>query len=325
MKTFYAVITDHSYVARVLCLYRSLQPWLGDKRFGFFCIDDGAAELLEPLRLPYATVLRHAGFASAALKQAKLNRKLNEYCWTCKPAALQYAFTTWPELDWAVYLDGDMMAFDDPDLALAPHEAHILLTPHRYSPTFVKWQAVAGVHNGGYAAFRNTLEGRAALGWWTERCLELCPAVPTRGVYADQTYLDNMPDKFVGVVGSEQKGLNAAPWNIENYRVAEREGGIYCDQDPLLIYHFQGMRLYGARLYDMYAADHRLPADVVRHIYRPHLQALAVATREVCTLEPDFRGGLQPFLTAPRTVWHQLRRALNRTNNLSMVLKRTKF
>jgi len=321
MRSFYAVTTDRGYVARVLCLYRSLQPWLGHKRFGFFCMDDEAADLLERLRLPHAAVVRHASFATAALQQVKPTRQLNEYCWTCKPAALQYAFATWPELDWAVYLDGDMMAFGDPDLALARPDAHVLITPHRYSPAFAEWRDVAGTHNGGYAAFRNTPEGRAVLGWWMARCLELCPAVSTNGVYADQSYLDHMPGKFPGVVASEHKGLNAAPWNIENCRVAERDGQVHCDDDPLLVYHFQGMRQYGARLYDMYAAAHRLPADAVRHIYRPHLRALAAATREIRALQPGYRGGLQPFLTEPRTVYRQLRRALTGTNNLSMVLK----
>lgn len=320
MKAFYAVTTDRGYVPRVLCLYRSLQPWLGDTRFGFFCVDDGAAELLDKLDLPNAFVLRHADFASPELERVRPSRRLNEYCWTCKPAALRYAFAMWPELDWAVYLDGDMMAFGDPNLVLARPEAHVLLTPHRFAlDTFKAWESLTGVHNGGYAAFRNSPEGRRALDWWMERCLELCPAVPTNGVYADQTYLDNLPSAFAGVVASPHKGLNAAPWNIDGYRVRLRDGQVYCDDDPLLIYHFQGMKLYGLRLYDMYAGPHRLPADAIRHIYRPHMHALAKATREVRAIDPDYAGGLQPFLTAPRTLYHQVRRALSGTNNLAMV------
>jgi hypothetical protein len=321
MKTFYAVTTDRGYVARVLCLYRSLQPWLGEKRFGFFCVDQGAADVLDQLQLPHAVVVRHTEFETPALKEVRPSRKLNEYCWTCKPAALQYALAAWPELEWAVYLDGDMMAFGDPDLALAEPNAHVLLTPHRFTPAFAQWEASAGVHNGGYAAFRNSPEGRAALDWWMASCLELCPAVPTRGVYADQTYLDHMPARFAGVVASRHKGLNAAPWNIDAYQVAERNGQVWCDDEPLLIYHFQGMRLYGLRLYDMYAAPHRIPSDVVRHIYRPHLRALSAATREVRAVLPGYTGGLQPFLTAPKTIYHQVRRLLTGTNNLSLVLE----
>jgi hypothetical protein len=321
MKSFYAVTFGRSYVARVLCLYRSLQPWLGNKRFGFFCMDDEAAAVLEALRLPHAVVLRHADFATPPLLAVKPTRAMNEYCWTCKPAALQYAFAMWPELDWGVYLDGDMMAFGDPDLELARPDAHVLITPHRFVlEQFRAQEAEAGTHNAGYAAFRNTPEGRTALGWWMERCLELCPNVRTRGVYGDQTYLDHLPGRFPGVVASQHKGLNAAPWNIDGCRVTTRDGQVYCDEEPLLIYHFQGMRLYGLRLYDMYAGPHRLPADAVDHIYRPHLRALAAATREVRGLRPDFAGGLLPFLTAPKTIYHQLRRALTGTNNLSLVL-----
>lgn len=322
MKTLYAVTTDRAYVGRVLCLYRSLQPWLGNKCFGFFCMDDDAAALLEALRLPHSIVVRHAEFATPALKKVRPTRKMNEYCWTCKPAALQYALATWPELDWGVYLDGDMMAFGDPDLALARLQAQVLITPHRFAvEQFRIQEPETGTHNGGFAAFRNTPEGRAALDWWMERCVELCPAVRTRGVYADQTYLDHMLSKFPGVVASSHKGLNVAPWNVDGFHIAVRDGQVYCDEDPLLIYHFQGMRQYGLRFYDMYAGPHRLPEDAVRHIYRPHLKALVAAMREVRRLRPDYAGGVQPFLTAPKTIYHLFRHVAAGTSNLSLVLK----
>ena len=322
MKTFYAAVTDRTYVGRVLCLYRSLQPWLGDKRFGFFCMDDEAAMLLEALHLPHAVVVRHEEFATPALGEVKPMRMMNEYCWTCKPAALQYACSTWPELDWVVYLDGDMMAFGDPDLALDRLDAQVLITPHRFVlEKFRIQEPETGTHNGGYAAFRNAPEGRAALDWWMERCLELCPAVRTRGVYADQTYLDDMLGKFSNVAPSSHKGLNAAPWNIDGYHITVCDGQVYCDEDPLLIYHFQGMQLYGLRFYDMYAGPHRMPKDAVCHIYRPHLNALAAAMREVRRLRPGYTGSMQSLLTKPKKIYHQLRRVAAGTSNLYLVLK----
>jgi len=321
MKNFYAVVTDRNYIARVLCLYRSLEPWLHDREFGFFCVDEGAASLLERLHLPKAVVVRYEEFAFSALDAVKPTRKLNEFCWTCKPAALQYAMRTWPELEWAVYLDGDMMGFNNPNLAFEGIDGSILLTPHRYSPAFAHHADTAGMHNGGYAAFRNLPEGRAALDWWSERCIELCPAVRIGNVYADQTYLDHMPGLFPGTIASAHKGLNAAPWNIENYAVSHKNGTVYCDENPLLIYHFQAMKQYGARLYDMYGGDYDLPKNAVRYIYHPHLEALTSALSAVRAVDPRYRGGLLPLMQDPRSIYHQIRRAFSGTNNLSMVLK----
>lgn len=318
MKVFYGTTLDVKFVVRSLALYNSLIPSSPDKLFGFFCMDDGAAEALERLDLPQAWIVRREEFESEELLAVRPFRQLNEYCWTCKPAVIRYAFGREPTISWGVYLDSDMAAFGDPDQVL-PSDPSIkaVITPHRYSlPKFEKHGPIVGWHNGGYAAFRNDPDGTDIVDWWQARCLEACPSVPTADHYADQKYLDSLPELYEGVVSSSHKGLNTAPWNIDSYRICGREGNIFVDDDELLIYHFQSLRICGRWLVDCYGGPHKLPADAVRHIYRHYLQGIREAYAMARSVKPDIPLGAYPFLTAPKNIYHQLVRWQRGTSNL---------
>jgi hypothetical protein len=48
----------------------------------------------------------------------------------------------------------------------------------------------------------------------------------------------------------EHKGVNLAPWNVSGYSLAERDGRVLVDGDPLVCYHFHGFKLLGPCLFD---------------------------------------------------------------------------
>jgi hypothetical protein len=318
MKAFYGTTLDAKFVVPSLTLYNSLIQNSPNKLFGFFCMDDDAAVALERLNLPQAWVVRREEFETTELLAVRPSRQLNEYCWTCKPAVISYAFKRDPTITWGVYLDSDMAAFGDPDQAL-PSDPSVkaVISPHRYSlPKFEKFGPIAGWHNGGYAAFRNDFDGTDIVDWWQARCLEDCPAVPNAGRYADQKYLDSLPALYEGVVSSPLKGLNTAPWNIDSYRISDRGGNIFVDDDELLIYHFQSLKIFGRWLVDCYAGPHELPKDAITCIYRRYLQNIRVAYAMVRSVKSDIPLGAHPFLTAPKTIYHQLVRWRRGTSNL---------
>ena len=239
LTTFYATVIDRNYVPLGLNLYRSFEGYLHNKIFGFFCIDDEAADLLRSLDLRGAQVFAPGDFETTELRRLRADRAINEYCWTLKATVLRTGFTLDPSFEWGIYLDSDMMAFSDPDLAL-PSDGSVVLAPHRFATAaFAAFEPSVGRFNGGYAAFRNSKEGNAALAWWHERCIESCPAIPTATAYADQKYLDVLPGSFSGIRETAHKGLDTAPWNIQGYRVSERNSRVYIDDDPLLLYHYQ--------------------------------------------------------------------------------------
>ncbi len=196
MKTLYATVIDANFVLRALALRQSLEPYIENKTFAFFCTDDTAADALERLNLGNSRVLRPGQFETEDLLRVRGTRSANEYCWTVKPAALLQSMDMDGNLDWVVYVDADMMAFSDPDEALVEaHRAHAsaLLTPHNFSGTeFSGLEKTVGRFNAGYVAFRCTPEGREILGCWFERCLEKCSRIPDEHSYGDQKYLDDM-------------------------------------------------------------------------------------------------------------------------------------
>jgi hypothetical protein len=289
-----------TFVPRALALQRSITTHSPDAMFAYYCVDRGSAEFLERHASPTVKVVPPGHYESEQLQAARTRLKLNEYCWTCKPFVLFHALDSFPGLEWAIWLDADMLAFGDLDLEIRRHlDANVILTPHRFSlPEFAAYKPSVGLFNAGYVAFRNTPDGIAALQWWGDKCLEGCPAQPTDDRYADQKYLNAMPQKFQGVAQSNSAGLNCAPWNVFEKKVAGEGCKVMIEKEPLLLYHFQGLKIIRSWAFDLYGAPLRLPQLVRDLIYMPYVDALATQIRAVARqlgpslvgIDEDFRG-----------------------------------
>ncbi|MGH8704617.1 MAG: hypothetical protein ACREUO_04265 [Burkholderiales bacterium] len=273
----YCTIFDAAYLSRALALHASLLEASPRARLAFFCIDEASSAVLSRMALERAIVVPHAEFATAELQRVHPQRSRAEYCWTCKPFALLHLARAFPDAPWLVYVDTDMMFFGDPDAALPTEGPHYLLTPHRFSPSFERYAHAAGRHNAGYVAIRNTPQGRQAAQWWAERCIESC-SVEVLGVnYGDQRYLDQMLEHVAGGAASQHAGLNAAPWNIGSYRVSAPHGKVLVDGVPLLLYHFQALRILNGWLVDLYAGERRIGPQTRALIYQPYLELVKAA------------------------------------------------
>ena len=271
----YCTIFDAEYLPRALALHASLIRVNTTARFAFFCVDDRSAELLNKITPERSIIIQHDQFSTPELARIRTHRSRGEYCWTCKPIALDYLARTMTDADWLVYVDADMLFFSDPDLALPGTDRHYVLTPHRFHEAFERYANSAGDFNAGYVAARRSPEGQQAIDWWGDRCIESCSFIPTATTFADQKYLDQLPVLFPFGSTAPTPGLNAAPWNIENYRVHERGGRIYLDEHPLVLYHFQGLKILSNRLVDLYAGSRRLSTALRKLIYAPYLTQLA--------------------------------------------------
>ena len=180
----------------------------------------------------------------------------------------------------------------------------------------MKFAPTVGSFNAGFAGFRNSATGREAVDLWARLCLESCSAHTTDETYADQRYLDDLIAAFPTGRASDHPGLNAAPWNIGRYDVSGQDGRVLLDGQPLLLYHFQGLRLLNRRWVDLYSGDLRLDPVIRRQIYRPYLQQLAEAYRRLRACRPGFDLGFSPL--PPKWDWWLLygRRVLDRSSNL---------
>lgn len=273
----YATIFDKEYLPRALALHASLMRVNATARFAFFCVDEQSAEMLIKIAPERSVIVRHDQFSTPELAKTRTNRSRGEYCWTCKPIALGYLARTMTDADWLVYVDADMLFFSDPDLALPGPDKHYVLTPHRFHEAFERFANSAGAFNAGLVGVRRSPEGQQAIDWWGERCIESCSFTPTATTFGDQKYLDQLPVLFPFGSSTPTPGLNAAPWNIENYRVHEIGGRIYLDEYPLVLYHFQGLKILSNRLVDLYGGNRRLSNELRRFVYEPYLKQLTAA------------------------------------------------
>lgn len=312
----YCTIFDQNYVARALALYRSLVKNNENAIFAFVCIDEPSANILEPMRLERALVVRHDQFADEVLRATQNSRSRGEYCWSSKPVGMLYLMAAHPAAEWVIYVDSDMMFFADPDWALLDQSCHYLLTRHRFSPVYKQFEQTAGLHNAGYVAARNTSNGKVAIAWWRDRCIESCSAISTVDTYADQKYLDRFALLFPWGKSSNLKGLNAAPWNIDEYRVCKNGDWVMVDEEVLLLYHFQGLQIYDDNTASLYIGNRRIPDPLRKIIYRQYMDALELAYADLRKVEPTYRGGLFQRPSVARHVSTRLMSWMRRRKNL---------
>lgn len=241
-------------------------------------MDDVTYQVLSEMELSQVHVIALAEFEKddPLLLEAKQNRSLIEYYFTCTPSLPIYILDRAPEVDIITYLDADMYFFSpiEPIYQILGVES-VLIIGHRFSPALKNCE-IFGIYNVGLLAFRRDSNGLACLRWWRDRCLEWCYDRVEDGKFADQKYLDDWPERFAGVTISHHKGIGLAPWNLANYNYFSKNEGILVDEYPLIVYHFHGLKRVNQRLYDtdISAYKARLPEVLRRDLYQPYIMEL---------------------------------------------------
>jgi SAM-dependent methyltransferase len=313
MQNEFCTLFDINYLPRGLVLYRSLERHCTDFRLRVFCMDSSTKEILDRLELPRLTAigLDELEAHDRELLAVKPTRTQVEYCWTATPVVCAYALETEPGLEAITYLDADLMFFRDPEPIW--HELgddSVLIVPHRYAPQWEPHEETSGTYNVEFMTFRRDERGLEALHWWRDRCLEWCFFRFEDGKMGDQKYLDDWPERFEGVHVLENPGGGLAPWNVERYELARRNGSVLVDDRELVFYHYHSLRLYrgitrlraAGFLSDAFRYT-RGPVPFVwttnypveqaerQLVWDPYLHELGRALQEVRREEPQFDSG----------------------------------
>jgi hypothetical protein len=316
----YATYFDRHYLTRGLALYQSLLRHSPPFVLRVLCLDHDTYQTLAHLRLDHLalTPLAELEAADSALLHVKPARRPIEYYWNCGPAFLLYLLARHHQIDTLAYLDADLFFFGDPtpiydELGLGS----ILLVHHRWPPAGSPRGPIPrpkGMYNVGLVVFRRTASALACLKLWRERCLEWCFDRIEPGRFGDQKYLDEWPDRFDGVIVSQHKGIGLAPWNLASYRYSYHGSRICVDSDPLVFYHFQGLRAITRWLYDpawrRYGLWIRPNATARRRIYVPYVRELRAAQRRIQALglAPDARDSVRTEEDGARVLARMVRR-----------------
>jgi hypothetical protein len=281
---------DHRYLPRGLCMIESA------RRHGFageiwvLCLSDECERRLEAMALPAVRTITLAQLEShiPRLMDARANRSTLEYYFTCMAALHTYLFETQPDIDGTMYVDSDILFFANPEIIFdSIGDAPAAVIPHNFTPR-MRFLERCGIFNAGWTAFRRTQQGLCCLKWWLDQSLDWCYDRVEDGRYANQAYLDRFPDIAPATRILRQKGFNCAPWNIGNYKMTERNGQLWVDDEPLIFFHFHGIkRRLG--LFQIHHSEYGAPVTwLMRNkLYRPYIAKLLHFERQESAASPE--------------------------------------
>jgi len=291
---------DSGYLTRALALHSSLADTCGTFRLWALCFDDLAYESLSRLRLEHVEALTIGELerANPGLAEVRAQRSRAESYFTCTPFLPSFILARDPRVETVTYLDADLFFFNDPAALISETgDASIALIEHRFPPQLRHLESF-GVFNVGWLSFRADPAGTSALKWWQARCLEWCHDRPEDGRFADQKYLDDWPSRFPNTVVLQHPGANVAPWNLGSHVLSAGQRGVEVDGQPLLFYHYHGLRQLARCLYDLNLGPYgaRATGLIRKRIYGPYLRALDRSTRVLrdLGLEPPEPGARHP-------------------------------
>ncbi|GHT09948.1 glycosyl transferase [Bacteroidia bacterium] len=187
------------------------------------------------------TVISLQEFESEELLAVKPTRNKAEYCWTCSSSTVLYAIQRF-NLDHGVYLDADLLFFSSPQVIFEEIEkanASVAITKH-----FMLNKDLAGEFCVHFVYFKNDADGRKALQWWRDSCIDWCFARYENGKYGDQRYLESFAAKFKNVLVIKNRGAGVAPWNMRQYKYLNNYEFVHKDKTyPVVFFHYHGTRI----------------------------------------------------------------------------------
>jgi hypothetical protein len=305
-------VMDRNYLTRGLALYTSLERHVPAHDLYVLCMDRATWNTLNDLALAGLKPVALESVMDERLRRASEDRTLKEFSITCKSFFMFWLLLRHPDLEMLSFADSDIFFYSNPEAVFGEMGAgSVGITEHRFPARLEpETSRDCGIYNGGWVSVRRDARGMACLEDWSSRCLDWCYDRIEDGKYGDQKYLVDWPKQFEGVVVLRNKGANLAPWNVENYTITMRCGQLMADNDPVVFYHFSGLRQIARWLYrsGLYQSGLMRPAPgaVRRWIYRPYLRVLHHWERRVGhTVEPDcgFRTAIENRLDVPRHLW----------------------
>lgn len=182
---------------------------------------------------------------------------LNELCSKYSPLELNsalkpyfgnYIFEKYKELDKLIFLDSDILLFDDLHHVYESLSFNsIVLTPHSMSTVpkgddfddrvFLR----SGIYNAGFFGLKRDLNSKAFLDWWMGKLRNQGFFASKRGMFAEQLWLNLVPLYFEGVDILKHEGCNVAYWNLHERELSEKDGIFYVNRTvPLIFFHYSG-------------------------------------------------------------------------------------
>ncbi|MCW2279265.1 hypothetical protein [Heliophilum fasciatum] len=279
MRHYYCSTFSKEYAYKGLLLYESIEKH--DKEFQFFiiCLDEDVKKLFEKMNLAHAVLISMQSIEEddGELLAVKNTRNVKEYIWTSKGSTFLYLFKHY-EIDHLVWLDGDTYFFADPEPIFTEWGQYsIMLTGEHWLEEHKILGETNGFFNTGFMGFKRDAHAMESMVWFRKKLIEWCFDKWENGLWSDQVYVNDWPERFQNVGVIKNMGVNLTPYII-NYRLKESvvnkiDDAIFVDDEKIIYFHFYGFKYYDGNVFDIcnYVMNSR--DEVIRLIYPPYLYA----------------------------------------------------
>lgn len=287
---YFCTYFDKNFLYRGLALYESLRQHTENFELWVLCFDTETYDILNNLSLPGLSLISLKDFETVfpELPAVKKDRSYVEYYWTTTPYLPRYVLNMQSQADLITYLDADLFFYGSPrPIYDELGDGSIFICPHYYEAESVEKrghkESVVGRYNVGLVIFRRDKTGLTCLERWAKQCLDWCYVRAEPGLLGDQKYLDDWPERFDGVVVSQNHGLGVGGWNIFRYKTTWRNRQIFINDLPLIMLHFNFVELLGNRFLTGCSRWY------LRKVYHPYASALRKSMERVKSVAPMFR------------------------------------
>ncbi len=278
----FCTLFDINYLPQGLLMYESLKKNCDDFHLYIFAFCDESLKKLKQLDDKNITIISLKEFEDTELLNVKSSRTKGEYCWTCTSSVILYCLKHF-SLESCTYLDADLCFYSNPQILLEEMgNKSVLITEHRYSSQYNQAEK-SGKYCVQFVTFKNNEKGLEVLNWWRERCLEWCYNRVEDGKFGDQKYLDDWLSRFDCVYSLKNLGGGLAPWNLQQYKILEKKGKIFVNNDELIFFHFHNLKFLLNNSLDLEALKSYDIKKVFNLLYLPYL-------KKYKKLNPKFKG-----------------------------------
>ncbi|AGK53554.1 glycosyl transferase [Bacillus sp. 1NLA3E] len=295
MKHYYCSTFSKEYAYKGLLLYNSIEQHDKDFQFFMICLHDEAKKLFEKMNLAHATIISMENIENedSELLSVKSSRNVKEYIWTSKASVCLYLFKNFVKIDHIIWLDGDTYFFSDPESIFTEWgKFSVMLTSEKWLDEHSILGETNGIYNTGFMGFKRDEHSMECLHWFRQKLIEWCFDRWEKGLWSDQVYANDWPDRFQNVGILENIGVNLTPYII-NYRLKEgtvkkTDNDIFINNEKLVFFHFYGFKYYDGNVFDICNYVMNCRDVVIKDIYLPYLHASKEITDKIKTVDSNF-------------------------------------
>ncbi len=233
----FCTLFDSYYIHKGIATYLSLSRVTDDFHLYVMAFDKDCYAKLISLNFEHMTVELVDDFETPDLLAVKPTRNKAEYCWTCS-SAITWHFLNKYNLPSLTYIDSDLFFMSDPSIVMGEiGENSIAVTEHNNVDS-----SLSGRFCVQFNYFKNDEEGRTALKWWRDSCVEWCFDRYEDGKFGDQRYVDQFPSRYKKLCIVKNLGLGIGPWNMNRYEYNSHSLMFNGREDDFVFFHMHGIK-----------------------------------------------------------------------------------